>query len=104
MGDPGAVRIDKLKIGMLTDDGVFPASAAIQRAVREAGAALRERGAEVVELEAAQFAAPKSLDELFDLYCRLISADGAADWRRYTRGSTVDWRVWRMTTLAGSGR
>jgi fatty acid amide hydrolase len=41
------------------------------------------------------------LNELFDLYCTMISADGAADWRRFTRGSTVDWRVWRMITMAG---
>jgi fatty acid amide hydrolase len=101
MGDPSAVRIDQLKIATLVDDGVFAPSTAIQRAVRDAGAALRKRGAEVVELSAAQVAAPQSLNELFDLYCTMISADGAADWRRFTRGSTVDWRVWRMTTLAG---
>ena len=101
MSDPAAVQIDKLKVATLDDDGVFPPSAAIQRAVREAGAALRERGAEVVELSAAHVAAPQSLNKLFDLYCSLISADGAADWRRFTRGSTVDWRVWRMTTLTG---
>lgn len=98
--DPGAVRIDQLKIATLVDDGVFPASQAIQRAVREAAAALRERGAEIVELEPSQLAAPLPLNELFDLYCGLIGSDGAADCRRFLRGSTVDWRVWRMTTMA----
>jgi fatty acid amide hydrolase len=100
MGDPSAVRINQLRIATLVDDGIFAPSAAIQRAVREAGTALRERGAEVIELDASQLAAPHSMNELFDLYCTMISADGAADWRRFTRGSTVDWRVWRMTTLA----
>ena len=43
--DPAAVQINKLKIAVLPDDGVFPPSAAIQRAVREAAAALREHAA-----------------------------------------------------------
>src|SRR4029453_7152078 len=78
----------------------FPASAAIQRAVREAAVALREQGAEIVELAPADFGGAPSPDEVFDLYCGFIGADGAADCRRVLSGGTVDWRVWRMVTLA----
>jgi fatty acid amide hydrolase len=98
--DPAAVQINKLKIAVLPDDGVFPPSAAIQRAVREAAAALREQGAQIIELAPTDFGGSLSLNEVFDMYCGFIGADGAADFRRFLRGSTVDWRVWRMVTLA----
>jgi fatty acid amide hydrolase len=98
--DPAAVQINKLKIAVLPDDGVFAPSAAIQRAVREAAAALREQGAQIVELAPTDFGGSLSLNEVFDTYCGFIGADGAADFRRFLRGSTVDWRVWRMVTLA----
>ncbi|HEX5102307.1 MAG TPA: amidase family protein, partial [Pirellulaceae bacterium] len=98
--DPHEVRIDQLTIAVLPDDGVFPASPAIQRAVRESADALRERGAKIVELAPADFGGSLSLEEVFDMYCGFIGADGAADCRRFLQGSTVDWRVWRMVTLA----
>src|SRR5262245_5746258 len=47
LADLSNVAIDKLRIAAWTDDGVFPPSSAIVRAVRQAVAALRERGAEV---------------------------------------------------------
>src|SRR6476661_6453262 len=50
--DPANIAVSKLKIAAWTDDGVFPPSAAVVRAVREAAAALRQLGAEVVELSA----------------------------------------------------
>jgi fatty acid amide hydrolase len=100
MGDPAAVEIKKLKIAVLPDDGVFPASAAIRRAVRESAEALRQQGAQIIELAPADFSGTKTLNEAFDMYCGFIGSDGAADCRRYLRGSEVDWRVWRMVNLA----
>src|SRR5262249_46322643 len=52
--DPATVRVEKLKIAAWTDDGVFAPSPAVVRAVREAAAALREQGAEVIELDATE--------------------------------------------------
>jgi fatty acid amide hydrolase len=92
--------MSQLKIAVLPDDGVFPASAAIQRAVREAAEALRQQGAQLIELAPSDFGGSESLNEVFDMYCGFIGSDGAADCRRFLVGSTVDWRVWRMVTLA----
>lgn len=102
--DPAAVRVDRLKIACWTDDGVFPAAASVQRAVREAADALRQQGASVIEMDPIAFSQPHSLNDMFDIYCGLIGADGAADARRLTRGSQVDWRVGRLMWLAGLDR
>ena len=52
LGNPATCGSSKLKIAGWTDDGVFPPSPAVVRAVREAvGRSLRDHGAEVIELE-----------------------------------------------------
>lgn len=102
--DPAAVGVEQLKIACWVDDGVFPAAASVQRAVREAADALQQQGATVVEIEPSAFSQPHSLDDMFDIYCGLIGADGAGDARRLTRGSQVDWRVGRLMWLAGLDR
>jgi fatty acid amide hydrolase len=104
IGNPADIQIDKLKIAAWTDDGVFPPSPAVVRAVREAVAALRARGAEVIELDAAEVERQFSASEAFDLYCGLIGADGGADARRLSRGSTLDPRVARLIWIAGLPR
>jgi fatty acid amide hydrolase len=83
---------------------VFTASPAVRRAVREAAAALRERGAEVVELDTAEVEQLCSPNEAFDLYCSLVGSDGGADARRLSRGSTLDRRVARLIWIAGLPR
>ncbi len=98
--NPAAVSIDKLKIAAWSDDGVFPPSSAVSRAVREAAAMLRQSGAEVVELDAAEVQRHFSASEAFDLYCALIGADGGADARRMSRGSRLDPRVARLLWIA----
>ena len=100
LGDPAAVRVEKLKIACWTDDGLFPISPAIQRAVREAAAALRSRGAEVIELDASAVEGNLQLQEIFDLYVSLLAADGGAGAAELTRGSRLDWRVVRMMWMA----
>jgi fatty acid amide hydrolase len=102
--DPAEVRIDKLKVVAWTHDGVFPPSPAVARAVREAVAALRRCGAEVIELDAADVEKQFHTNEAFDLYCSLIGADGGADARRLSRGSTLDHRVRRLLWIAGLSR
>jgi fatty acid amide hydrolase len=102
--DPAAVKIDKLRIAAWTDDGVFPPSPAVVRAVREAAAMLRQSGAEVIELDAAEVERHFCASEGFDLYCALIGADGGADARRLSAGSTLDPRVARLLWIAGLPR
>jgi fatty acid amide hydrolase len=102
--DPATVAIDKLRIAAWTHDGVFPPSLAVQRAVREAVIALRERGAEVIELDAADVQTTFHSSEAFDLYCSLVGADGGADARRLSSGSKLDPRVRRLIWIAGQAR
>jgi fatty acid amide hydrolase len=101
--DPAAVDIRRLKIATWTDDGIFPASAAIRRAVREAAAALADQGAQIIEIDPAELCRPHSMEEMFSTYCGLIGADGAAGARRLSEGSKLDWRVARLIWLAGLG-
>jgi fatty acid amide hydrolase len=104
LGNPADVRIEKLKIVAWGDDGVFPPSRAVVRAVKEAAKSLREQGADVVELEPAEVEKQFHASEIFDLYCSLVGADGGADARRLTRGSTIDPRLARLLWVAGLPR
>jgi fatty acid amide hydrolase len=88
------VDLAGLRIGMWTDDGYFPASPAIRRAVEEAAAILRARGAEV---EAFQ---PPDVGEAIDLYFSLISSDRGGSLKRLLQGSEVDPNVRRLLSLA----
>jgi fatty acid amide hydrolase len=45
--DPTAVQVKGMRLGMYTDNGFFPASPVLRRAVEEAANALRQRGATV---------------------------------------------------------
>jgi fatty acid amide hydrolase len=72
LADPAEVDVAKLRIGWFDDDGMFPASPAIRRAVREAARALSDAGARVVP--SPQPAWP----QLLGLTMRLMTADGGA--------------------------
>jgi fatty acid amide hydrolase len=100
LGDPATVRIDKLKVLAWTDDGLFPPSPAVARAVHEAIAVLKRQGAEVIELTAAEVEQHFHASEAFDLYCSLVGADGGTDARRLARGSRLDPRVARLMFIA----
>jgi fatty acid amide hydrolase len=92
------VNLKGLKIASWLDDGYFPSSRAIQRAVREAAQALSLRGAIVEEIKATWTA------EAMEIYFSLLGADGGASLRRLTSGSQLDWRVRRMLTVTGMPR
>jgi fatty acid amide hydrolase len=98
LGDPSQVRVERLRIGMWTDDGFFSASPALARAVRESAAALESLGARVESFE------PPDMSHAVDLYFGLLSADGAADAARILGSSARDWRMNRLLKLAGSPR
>src|SRR5690606_20314071 len=76
----------------------FQASPALVRAVHEAVAALRERGAQVEAFE------PPDMHEAVRIYLGLISADGGADAARRVGSSQRDWRVERLLTIGGAPR
>ena len=103
VGDPRAVRIEGLRIAMWTSDGLIAPSPAIQRAVRDAAEVLRALGAIVEELSTADVEQALHVQDVFDTYCGLLTADGGAGARRLTRGSQLDWRVIRMRWLASLG-
>ena len=91
--DPAEVRIEQLRIAYWEDDGFFPASPAVRRAVREAAEMLRQRGARVEAWK------PDFIDEAVEAYTAIMSADGGADGREMCRGSTIDWRLARLMAI-----
>lgn len=95
LGDPANVDVSKLRVAMFTDDGYFPASPAIRRAVQEAAEAIRARGATVEPWT------PPSTLEAMKLYFGLMGADGGADARQIVKGSRLDPRLRRLLRIAG---
>ncbi len=93
LGDPAAVSIADLRIGMWTDDGHYPAAPALRRAVEESATALRGLGAHVEPFY------PPDIPRAVDLFFQLTSADGGADAVRLLGHSPRDWRVRRMLLL-----
>ena len=91
----GALSPRDIRVGFYDDDGYFPASAAIRRAVREAAAALRERSGQVVAFS------PPEVPEALAIYYGIFGADGGATWRAQLDGGAVDPRVQDLLTLAG---
>lgn len=74
-GDPGAVDLSGLRVGVIEDDEFLPPVASLRRAVREARNALEAAGAVVVEY------APVPSAEILSLWLSAISSD---------RGRTLD--------------
>jgi len=72
LGAPDAVAPRRLRIAFYTDNGIEPPSAEIREGVKRAAAALSEAGIPVEE------ARPPGIDETFELYLGLFTADGGA--------------------------
>ena len=104
LGDPAKVDVSKLTIAAWSDDGFFPPSMAVARAVKQATAALGAVGANVLELNVTEVAEIFSPEEAFEIYCGLVGADGGADARRLANGSSLDPRVKRLMWIAGLSR
>ncbi len=68
--DPLATDLRSLRVGFYERAGSFRASPALERAAREAAAALQEAGATIVPFE------PPRVDEAMDLFYGILSADG----------------------------
>ena len=78
--DPAAVAIPGMRIGIYTDNGYFPASPALRRAVEEAGEALRAMGASVETI------APPDTAEGVRIFLGAASAGGGKDYLRLLDG------------------
>ena len=76
VGDPAAVSLAGLRIGVCEDDGFLTPAPPIQRAVRTAAQALRDAGATVVPYQ------PPATEELIYLWLAVISSDGGTTLRR----------------------
>ncbi|MFT3776462.1 MAG: amidase family protein [Minicystis sp.] len=91
--DPARVDVRRLRVGVYTDDGVVPPSAAVARAVREAAEALRARGATIVD-----FTPPGLPDAAYD-YLSALTADGGATALSVIEGEPIDKSLASMRLL-----
>lgn len=98
LGDPSSVDVGKLRVGFYTDDGTLTPAPAVQRAVREAAAALRASGAEVVEWT------PPDVPYAMDLFVGILSADRFAGCRRTLAGNPRDRRIAKIEQIATRSR
>jgi fatty acid amide hydrolase len=85
--DPAALAIAGLRVGFYTDDGHFPASPALRRAVEESAQALRGLGAAVEPFS------PPEVGEAIRIYTAHLYVDGLDFVRPWVRGGLVDWRT-----------
>jgi amidase len=76
IGDPAALRLRDLRVAYFTDNGIAAVSAETAKALADAVAVLREAGATLQE------ARPEPIGESYELYFKLIQADGGAAVRR----------------------
>jgi fatty acid amide hydrolase len=93
IGDPARIDVAGLRFGFYASDGLIPSSAAVARAVGEARAALRSRGAEVIA-----FAVPGLEDAVYG-YLAALSADGGKTAFGQLAGGPVDVSLQSLRTL-----
>jgi fatty acid amide hydrolase len=84
IGDPAALDVAKLRVGVLADDAMFPISRALRRAIDRAAEALRARGAEIVPF------APAGTAEAIERFFAAMSADGGETIALALAGAEVD--------------
>ncbi len=79
----GAVKkMNGLRIGVYSDNGIFSTSPAVRRVVAEAAGALRDQGCSVVDFK------PPSPSRGIELYFSLLSADGGKWIKKSLAGET----------------
>jgi len=93
-GDPASVDVSRLRFAKLLDDGEFPVSPAVRRAVVEASGILRAAGAAEVAWK------PPALSRATDLLFAILTADAGAAHRRLLRGNKVDRRLRPLLLIA----
>ncbi len=98
LGDSSAVDLAALRVAYFTDDGIFPASPAVRRAVTEAAGMLAGRGAQVTEWQ------PPRMQQAADLLFGIFAADGARRLRRFMGRDPKDPRIAQTVLLASLPR
>ncbi len=78
--DPAQVQVAGLRVALYTDDGFFPASPGVRRAVREAADALRDAGVTVEEWS------PPDVATGMALFVALLGADAGVGFKRTLKG------------------
>src|SRR5690606_34910260 len=69
-GDPAAVDLSGLRVGLVTDDVFLPPTASLRRAVERAGEALEAAGAQVAPYT------PVPTAEVLSLWLSALTSDG----------------------------
>ncbi len=78
--DPSKVQVEKLRIGVYTDNGFFSVSPAIRRAVGEAADVLQVQGVSVDQFK------PPDVAEAVRIFLGILSAAGGASYKRLLDG------------------
>jgi fatty acid amide hydrolase len=95
LGAPVAdTAVAGLRVGFYVDDGYFPASAAIRRAVQEAARALEAKGCHVEEFE------PPEVPAAMHFFYGLFAEDGGDHFKALMKGNTYDPRIKDLMTLS----
>lgn len=92
--DPARVDPSSLRVGVFSEDGLIPSSSTVVRAVNDAAAALRSRGATTIDFT------PPGMTELAYDYFGAMSADGGATASRALAGGAVDPSLQPLLLLA----
>lgn len=92
--DYSAVDLASLRVGYYEDDGFFPASPAVRRAVREGAEALRARGVTVIPFT------PPRIQEAMTLFFSILGADGGASAKEILGHDKRDRRVAGLLQIA----
>lgn len=95
LGDPDQVDLTGMRVAMFTDDGDFPVSPALRRAVETSARWLAEAGATIVPWH------PPSIARANELFFGCLSGDRARTLRKLARGDRIDYRM-RATMLLAS--
>ena len=98
LGDDRAVDVATLRVAVYEDDGLFPASPAVRRAVREAAQLLAAAGARVTA-----WTAP-DLSKATEIFFGLLSADRGTGMRALLRGGKVDPNIAPLLMMAKQRR
>jgi fatty acid amide hydrolase len=94
IGDPAAVDLRGMRVGVYTDDGVFEPAASVRRGVERAAAALAARGAEIVP-----YRPPRAWD-MVATYFGLMGADGMVTARGVIEGEPITPQLQTIARLA----
>ncbi len=98
LADRSRIGAKGLRVGLYTDDGLFPAAPAVRRVVEEAARALAGRGFAVEECTL------PDPEEAFTLYYGLLSAGGARWVKDFVGRGPVDRRVRALLVVASLPR